>query len=69
MNKPLFVSTTDGTFTPALDSEEAVFPDRPNFVIMSHFGRHDWSGFRTLKECLDQKMSPRESGFYQIVER
>lgn len=49
--------------------------ERPNFVIKNDYG--DWSGFRTLAECLAQipeleqlaASNNRPNGFYQIVER
>ena len=46
---------------------------RDNFVIVSHHGKHDWSGFRTLVKCeaqfgeLTSKGKP--DGYYQVVER
>ena len=42
----------------------------PNFVIVCNYG--DWSGFRTLAECLAQipESWPRKSpGFFRIEER
>lgn len=48
---------------------EGKWENRPNFVIVSHFGAHDWSGFRTLAECLAQEMPSRPDMFYAVVER
>lgn len=45
-------------------------PARPNFVIVCDYG--DWSGFRTLAECLAQvpdSWASRRPGFYRIEER
>ena len=42
-------------------------PARANFVIVCRYG--DWSGFRTLAECLRQIPAGRPDGFYQIEER
>jgi hypothetical protein len=45
-------------------------PNRPNsfnFVICCQYG--DWSGFRSLQECLSQTMSVRPAGFFWIEER
>ena len=41
-------------------------PDRDNFVIVCDFG--DWSGFRTLQECLNQipRWQDRRPGFFRI---
>jgi len=46
--------------------------ERENFLIVCPYG--DWSGFRTLKKCLDQinetpEMLARDDYHYQIVER
>ena len=44
--------------------------DKPNFVLVCDYG--DWSGFRTLAECLVQipESWPRKSpGFFRIEER
>lgn len=38
-----------------------------NFVIMCKYG--DWSGFRTLQECVRQQPPKREDFFYWIEER
>lgn len=45
--------------------------ERNNFLILSHFGRYDWSGFRTLDGCVKHSFFgvDRENGFYLIVER
>lgn len=45
-------------------------PDRPNFVIVCGFG--DWSGFRTLADCMKQipaSWERRPLGFFWIEER
>jgi len=45
-------------------------PDRLNFVIVCDYG--DWSGFRTLADCLKQipeTWASRPRGFYRIEER
>ena len=47
-------------------------PDKRNFLITCQFG--DWSGFRSLQECLDQveelkAMSDAGNREYEIVER
>lgn len=45
-------------------------PDLLNFLIVCDYG--DWSGFRTLEECLAQTPSNwqnRRPGFYWIEER
>jgi len=45
-------------------------PDRANFVIVCGYG--DWSGFRTLAECLAQIPSSwpdKPPGFFRIEER
>lgn len=39
----------------------------PNFVIVCKHG--DWSGFRTLQECVRQNPPNREDFFYWIEER
>ncbi len=48
-------------------------PERANFVIMSHYGQHDWSGFRTLAECEAQFSEligyGRPNGYYVVVEK
>lgn len=46
--------------------------ERQNFLIVCEYG--DWSGFRTLKGCLDQfysdsTMLTRRDHAFQIVER
>ena len=46
--------------------------ERANFLIVCPYG--DWSGFRTLKACLDQinetpGMLTKDDYYYQIVER
>lgn len=43
--------------------------ERSNFIILSHYGDYDWSGFRSLDACLKQEMPKRPNGFYVIVER
>ena len=44
--------------------------DRDNFLICSNYGTSDWSGFRTLENCLSQTMNNnRPDGYYTIVER
>ena len=48
---------------------------RNNFLIVCEFG--DWSGFRTLMECIRQipelednaKTANRPDGYYRIIER
>jgi len=44
-----------------------------NFVITSHGGKYDWSGFRTLEECVRQfdalESNGRDDGFYRVEER
>jgi hypothetical protein len=41
---------------------------RANFVICCQYG--DWSGFRTIEQCLAQQMDTnRPDGFYWIEER
>lgn len=47
--------------------------DRANFVICSHFGNRDWSGFVTLAE-LDTRLPEllkleRPDGYFVVVER
>lgn len=43
-------------------------PDRANFVIVTPTG--DWSGLKTLKECLTQTMpQDKPNNYYQVVER
>ena len=45
-------------------------PDAVNFVIVCDYG--DWSGFRTLADCLKQipeSWPNRRAGFYRIEER
>ncbi len=42
-------------------------PTQANFVIVCQYG--DWSGFRTIAECLAQQMSPRPDGYFWIEER
>lgn len=55
-------------------------PARPksmNFLIVSHHGAADWSGFRTLEQIEYQlpsldamcAASGRADGFYRVVER
>jgi hypothetical protein len=44
-------------------------PERNNFIIKSHYGEHDWSGYRTFEKCLEQVMPPsRPEGFFIVVE-
>lgn len=47
--------------------EKAVNPEYANFRIVCDYG--DWSGFRTLKACLDQvpNWQNRRPGFFRIV--
>ena len=43
-------------------------PDHPNFVICCPYG--DWSGFRSLPDCMAQVMSSlRPDYFFWIEER
>ena len=48
--------------------------DRRNFLIVCDYG--DWSGFRTLADCVKQfpeleatGTRPRPEGFFMVVER
>lgn len=53
-----------------LQTAEPRYPDRPNFVIVCDYG--DWSGFRTLAQCLAQvptSWPQRALGFFRIEER
>ena len=46
-------------------------PESANFLIVCDYG--DWSGFRTLTECMRQfpelERNGRPNHFYQVVER
>lgn len=47
-------------------------PDASNFLIVSHFGDYDWSGFLPLDECLvhmSRLEGLRPDGYYRTVER
>ena len=46
-------------------------PNNANFLIQSHGGAYDWSGFRTIAEIEEQLPSlegTHEAGFYMVVE-
>lgn len=58
----------DGQWTPTPATPTR--PERANFVIVCSYG--DWSGFRTLAECIVQNPDLnriRPDGFYWIEER
>jgi len=54
----------------ATDQEASSSEELPNFLIVCDYG--DWSGFRTLDECLSQIPSGwrnHSTGFFSIVQR
>jgi len=52
--------------------QEPINPGSSNFLIVSHYGGYDWSGFRRLDEIVPQLKDiegQRDDGFYRVVER